>query len=411
MVWFLKADVLQAMRTARTLGYQPTLEERARFAAAMHEAYASAAADQPRNVTIAGDTAQINVEGVLTEKPDCFALLFGGGNTTYESIRKGLALADQDPTVKRIVLNIASPGGHVNGLFETFAALDAVKKPVSVRSNFAASAAYGLAAVAGPIEATTPAAEFGSIGVAASFWLDDEIVDIASTEAPKKRPDVATDEGKAMVREELDALHDLFAGAIARGRAATTGEDVDTKTVNSDFGRGGMMVANSARKAGMIDKISTQPKRTRGAHSAEHEGQPVAVVSDPIDAPAKVGGADATKEKHMKTTEELKAQHPDLFAAVLEEGIKQGTAKERGRVNAHLKLGASSGAMDIATKAIADGTSVQDDEVHASYLSAQMNKRDKDTRADESAATGKAADNAKQETKGGLVDVFAGDLK
>ena len=85
------------MRAARTLGYQPTLEERAKFADQMREAYAGKSAETPRNLKIAGNTAEIAIDGVLTEKPDCFALLFGSGNTTYESIRRSLALAPWPP--------------------------------------------------------------------------------------------------------------------------------------------------------------------------------------------------------------------------------------------------------------------------------------------------------------------------
>jgi ClpP class serine protease len=405
-MWLLKPEVLQAMRAARELGYQPTLEERARFADQMRAAYAAARDEQPRNMQVAGDTAQISIDGVLTEKPDCIALIFGGGNTTYADIRKALALAENDPAVKRIVLDIASPGGHVNGLFETFAALDAVTKPISVRSSFAASAAYGLAAVAGPIEATTPAAEFGSIGVAASYWLDAEVVDIASTEAPKKRPDVATDEGKAMVREELDALHDLFASAIARGRAATTGEDINAATVNAEFGRGGMLVASSAKKRGMIDRIATQPKRTRGAKGAEHENPTVPEPAPTIDASVQVGGAHERDTTMTMTKDELQKNHPELYTAVLAEG----TDKERKRVLAHLKLGESSGAMDVAKKAIADGSSTLEEGVHAEYMSAQFNRRDKETRQKESDDAGATVNNARKETKGDLVDVFAADL-
>jgi ClpP class serine protease len=91
---------------------------------------------------------------------------------------------------------------------------------------------------------------FGSIGIAASFLVDESIVEIASTEAPKKRPDVSTAEGKAIVREELDAIHEVFVEAIARGRSTTT------TNVNRNFGRGAIVLARDAKRAGMIDSIA-----------------------------------------------------------------------------------------------------------------------------------------------------------
>lgn len=456
-MWLIKPDVLQAMRNARALGYQPTLEERARFAAQMREAYASKSGEQPENMVFAGSIAQINIEGVLTEKPDCFALLFGGGNTTYESIRKGLALADADPSIKSIVLNIASPGGHVNGLFETFAALDAVTKPISVRSNFAASAAYGLAAVAGPIEATTPAAEFGSIGVAASYFVEEEVIDIASTEAPKKRPDLTTEEGKAVVREELDALHELFAGYIARGRAATTGEDVTIATVNAEFGQGGMFTAGTAKKRGMVDKVAAQPKRTRMGKGADFDGDrsaalapvtiggleiveastkdgrrlvttdgmtwtekleaagkppsqeanaepaaPAAVPVETKDASAARGGA-ADRSKQMNE-KELQEQHPELYDAVL----NKGATTERKRCVDHIKLGKACKDFAIAHKAIAEGSSVSD--MQADYLAANMNSKAIEDRQVESDEAGKAADGAKKDAAKKGVEEETADL-
>jgi ClpP class serine protease len=410
MAWLLKPEVARAMQEGRALGYQPTLEERARFAAAMREAYAGRDAEAPRNMQVSGNVAMIAIEGVLTEKPDCFAMLFGGGNTTYESIRRGIALAESNPDVQRTELHIASPGGHVNGLFETLAVLEAAKKPISVVSSLAASAAYGIASVAGPIEAVTPASEFGSIGVAVSLFLDDQVVDIASTNAPNKRPDVATDEGKKVVREELDALHDVFVDAIARGRAHSTGRKITPDTVNTEFGRGGMFVASQAKKRGMIDKTSAKVVRTRSGARAEAEDNEAPAVPEKN-----------AQEIVPMNAEQLKAQHPELYNSLLTEGEKQGEAKERKRVLAHLKLGKSSGAMAIAEKAIASGVSSMDEEIFAEYQSASMDRRDVAARQEDAGTASEALDGAKKKPNGGsdgapaagatdLVDLFASDL-
>jgi ClpP class serine protease len=391
MAWFLKPEVMEAMQAGRALRYQPTLEERARFADQMREAHAARDGESPRNLTIAGDTAEIAVDGVLTEKPDCIALLFGGGNTTYTSIRRSLAAADADPAVKSILLNISSPGGEVTGLFETLAAIEAVKKPMSVRASLAASAAYGIAAVAGPIEAVTPASEFGSIGVAARMYLDDTAVDIASTEAPRKRPDARTEEGQEMVREELDAFHELFVDSIARGRSAAKAREFTVGTVNAEFGRGGVLLAEAAKKRGMIDGIAQQPRRRPTGKRAENEDNEV---------------PDVAPEKHVETVpmnkDQLKAQHPELYAAVFEEGKvggkaegkAEGEASERKRVLAHLKLGEKTGAHQVARKAIESGASTMDEDVHADYMSAALDRRDVNARQEDAKIAGFALDGA-----------------
>ncbi len=377
-MWLIREDVLEAMAAGRARAdYQPTDAERDAFAAAMREAYASKTADVPRNLQVAGGVANVAVEGVLTEAPDCFATMFGGGNTTYASIRKALAVADADPAVKAIEMYVASPGGTVEGLFETLAAIEATKKPITVRASLAASAAYAIAAVAGPIEAVGPASVFGSIGVATRIRINPDVRDIASTEAPNKRPNVATEEGVAAVQGELDALHELFADAIARGRAHNTGEDFSVARVNKEFGRGGTLLTSAAKSRGMIDSMPKPIKRAaRGTN-----------------ATAGLGGAEQPERKRM-TKEELKAQHPETYAAVYEDGRVSGEANERKRAKAHLKMGKAAGAFDVAHAAIESGASVQDDEVFASYQEASLKRRDQSARQEDDAVVAAAANGA-----------------
>lgn len=90
------------------------------------------------------------------------------------------------------------------------------------------------------------------------------------------------------------------------------------------------------------------------------------------------------------TKEELKAQHPELYAAVLEEGRVSGEAtgqaKERKRCVAHVKMGKSTGAVEFAHKAIESGVSTLDEDVHAEYLSAGINRNHQATRQSEGEA-------------------------
>lgn len=88
------------------------------------------------------------------------------------------------------------------------------------------------------------------------------------------------------------------------------------------------------------------------------------------------------------TKEELQAQHPATYAAIFDAGKTEGEAKERKRVNAHLKMGASHKAMDVATKAIASGASLADEECLADYLSAGKNADAQQARQADSDAAG-----------------------
>lgn len=406
-MWLLEPSVERDLRVKFKAVGQPSAHQLEQFNAALKEAEVQAATDgRPRNLRVAGDVAEISIKGVLTEKVDFILWLFGIDNTSYEQINAALAVAASDPTVKRVVLNVDSPGGQVKGLFETFAALDAFQKPKSVRASLAASAAYGIAALGGNIEATNPAATFGSVGVVASYFLDEELIEITSTEAPNKRPDPSTDEGKAVIREYLDAVHQLFAEAIARGRG-TTVEDV-----NANFGRGGIVLAADAKKRGMIDKV---PPALRAVKTgARAEAQAELEPENPIAAPV---AAQQQGKKHMDL-QTLKAQHPDTYAAAfaegkdkgLEEGREAGTTAERKRVSAHLKMGETTGATEVAFKAIREGSAFADEEIQAEYMSASMNRRDQNVRQTESDEAGAVVDGAGSATAQNGGAAGGGDL-
>jgi ClpP class serine protease len=395
----LRSDVAEKLGRLHKSGVAPTAKQREEFAAARAARPKLAAtlpgarpmaSGDPENYAVVGSVAQICIEGVLSEEPDFWAWLFGMDGSTYSDIRDGLALAAADPLVKSVVFDVSSPGGYCDGLFETLAAIEAFNKPIAVQSSQACSAAYALSAMGGPITAIGPASEFGSIGVAIAFAFDadTEIVNLTSTEAPNKRPDPRTPEGKAVIVAELDAVHELFVDAIARGRSSATGKTYTVDQVNADFGRGGTMLADAAKSAGLIDKMPRAVKRA-GSNAADESPAPVASDAAPEQpSPPRSTGQQKPKVKPM-TEEELLAQFPHLHAAVTAKGASQGQAAERKRVLAHVKMGKSSGAPEIAEKAIASGASLFDEEVFADYQSAMMGKRETSARQEESDEVGK----------------------
>ena len=81
----------------------------------------------------------------------------------------------------------------------------------------------------------------------------------------------------------------------------------------------------------------------------------------------------------------LMAQHPEVYAAAVQAGVKQ----ERERACAHLKLGEASGAMGIAVTAIKDGSDLNIT-LQAEYMAAGLNKRDMGNRQGDDAAASAA---------------------
>ena len=369
-MWLLEASVRQAIQQAQKAGFMPSAEQQAQFDARFGTSNVSA--NDNRLLTVAGNNAEISVKGVITKSPSFMAMLFGGGNTTYPEIISAIAAAEQDDTVSNITFAIDSPGGHFDGLFDTLAAIQAAKKPTkAIISNVGASAAFAIASQADEVTASNIAARIGSVGVVATFMVDDNEISIASTEAPKKRPDISTAEGIAMVREELDAMHEIFVDAIAEGRGTTADK------VNADFGQGGTVLANEALKRGMIDAVAApslkavKNTKTTTAHSGN---QP---------------------EANNMDLKQLQAQHPETFAAA----VQQGTTEERDRVSAHLMMGESSGDMKTASASIKDGSGMTAT-LQATYMTAGMNRSDVAGRQEDDLSAN-AGDNANAQDESG----------
>lgn len=323
--------------------------------------------------------ARISVAGLLTETPDLLSWWYGLPNTLYSDIADAINFVEREKSVKHVTFDVESGGGTVAGLRTATQAISTMTKSRSVVSSFAASAAFWLSCEVGKIEAKHDLSEFGSIGVAVRMAKWAEVHDIASTNAPNKRPDPSTDEGKAIVRLELDAIHEKFASAVASGRGRATGKSYSIELVNTEFGRGGMILAEDALKRGMIDAIRTGADDSRGRVSVQSGGTP--------------NSGPSAKKKNMDA-KQLKDEHRDVYdavyragreaalkeseeklAAAVKEAAEKAVAQERDRVNAHLnftkKKSANSGnILKIAHEAIRKGTELNQTML-SEYLTAE----------------------------------------
>lgn len=368
--WLITADALQTVRTALSMGIVPTAEQQAEFTASFSDG------DYPgaRIMTKAGGVAYIGVKGVLTKDPSWMMRYFGGGNTAYSELISAINEAERDPEIDSIVFEIDSPGGQTSGLTAAMDAVADTTKPNRAEvSGMAASAAYGLASQADSITALDRGAVFGSIGVKGSFYVDESIVDVTSSNAPEKAPDVTTEEGKSVARKYLDQIEAVFIQDIAEGRGTTI------ENVKSNFGRGGVFLAQDALTHGMIDEL--KDKRERGP-------TPSATTN--------------SKSEAKMNLQELQAKHPETYAAAVKAGVDQ----ERDRVSAHLTLGEASGDIKTALAAVESGAeltaSYQAKYMAAGFKNGQIGARQDDDKAAENALNGvtpgaKVSDTAAQD--------------
>lgn len=323
--------------------------------------------------SVTGASMTISVRGPLFPRAIGWLRAYGYENTGYDEIASALAQASTDPKVADVVLSIDSPGGTVAGLFDVVRSLENFNKPIRTEvAGTAASAAYAIAAMGGEITATTREASFGSIGVAVTAYISPYSVDITNTESPDKRPDLSTEEGREVYRSYLDELYGLFARAIASGRG------VSVETVNSEFGRGRVMVASSALASGLIDQT---------------------LDASEIQQSAATG--DQNKDSAMDL-KELKASHPSVYAEAVEEGVKT----ERDRVAAHLTLGEASGDIKTAFEAIEKGEEMT--ALYSAKYQAAAMKRDaiaaRATEQPETPAPGADVPNAEQSEEQQVAD-------
>lgn len=178
------------------------------------------------------------------------------GATSIAQFTKDFISAYNHPDVKALVLNIDSPGGDVRGIGEAadlmFKVAKRGKKPVkSYAAGYMASAAYYVGSVAHDITGNESSLT-GSIGVVLTARAKgkDEI-EIVSSVSPHKRPDPSTEEGSAVLREQVDDLANIFVKDVARFRG------ISTDKVVSNYGQGKCLVGPRAKKHGLIDKIGT----------------------------------------------------------------------------------------------------------------------------------------------------------
>ena len=219
-----------------------------------------------------GDTAHIRIEGPLSmEGPDIWDLFFGYGGTSYKTIQAAMEKARNDSNVAKVIFEVNSPGGTLDGVDETWQAHRALasEKPTEVHAgSLLASAAYWISTPAGKILATSPVSEIGSIGVLVatydwSKWEESigikEVV-ITSSNAPDKYPDVSTDKGRDTIKTQIDALERIFYRRVSECRG------VSNEYIAAHFGRGGLVVAldpskehEDAIRVKMIDGLLEGP--------------------------------------------------------------------------------------------------------------------------------------------------------
>jgi signal peptide peptidase SppA len=223
---------------------------------------ALAASRRPDGVQMVGRVAVLPVFGTISQRVGMLERASGGVST--EELGASLDSLVSDKAVKSIVMVYDSPGGSVPGVQELAAKIRAArdqKKIVGFIDPCAASAAYWLISQSSEI-VCTPSGQAGCVGVLyghTDYSKADEMDGITTTliaSAPYKAElwQPLTDEAKANLQKNCNAVHAQFVADIAKGRG------ISESKVDKTFGQGRTLNAEDALAAGMIDRIGTMDK-------------------------------------------------------------------------------------------------------------------------------------------------------
>lgn len=260
--------------------------------------------------------AYFELTGPLTPDLGFFAMLFGGSST--KQFNESLNKAKNDPAVTDALVRIGSPGGLVEGMFESAEAVadfNKVKPIDFISDGVVASAAYLIASQGRNIYMTSNSVRAGNIGAIINHKNYSqalkaegvEFIEIASgdfkgTGSPNR---AMTEKEKAFIKEDIMAVATMFFEAVSIGR----GISVDAvREMEGAIYRG-----QKAIEVGLVDGVSTIDDLLTSKASAKTSGAKT-VARSGVDVSAKI----KTNLEEMNMNEDqLKAAHPDLYTGII----------------------------------------------------------------------------------------------
>ncbi len=230
-----------------------------------------------------GKIALIRLEGVI-EGSSADSDLFTK-NYTAENARKNLKKAEEDITVKGILLKINSPGGTVGESQEIYQLIMETRKikPVFVSmGDVAASGGYYIAAASDRIYAC-PGTLTGSIGVIfnspdASELFNKKLGIKAQVIKSGKYKDIGsntrpmTEDEKSLLAGIIQNSYAQFLNAITKGRIERIDSYETTKTILTSenlktYADGRVFTGEQAKNLGFVDELGTTEDTYRAINS------------------------------------------------------------------------------------------------------------------------------------------------
>lgn len=305
-----------------------------------------------KTLTIDGDKATIVVSGFLKPKLDLFDVYFGLDSTSYDQIIRSIEEANNNENVNTIDLVFNTPGGYVVGVAKTADVIRQSQKPITaVTLDLCASAGYWLASQCTKIVAQNEASTLGSIGVFATYYVDDDehIIDFRSENAPYKNLNAGTPEGNEKIQKSINATEEIFLNYIVAGRR------IDVQEIKDNFGRGDTMLSTQALNAKMIDEIDSTLGATPSTPNKNINNKKEDSVMDEKEMQKAIAaGIKAGLEGVSATVNKLEAK-VDSMQKANEEAIEKVEKENARKANFDLLAGKYPEQKEMINKAFSEG--------------------------------------------------------
>jgi ClpP class serine protease len=264
-------------------------------------------------IEIDGSVAILTIEGPLRPGRDWYF------STGYGDIQDAIIELIDDSRIRTVIQAIDSPGGTVKQAFETHEMFEELAKEKRLISLVTGSATSAAALMTFPAEQrflASKTAQTGSIGVVAEHvnniaWYREMWGEIRTSVAKGELKDAGTDvraydeKAKKVFEESVAKLYDIFANEAARGLSLTR-EQVDAQQSQVFIGTDGITEGFADGFATLSDLI-TQAK-----------------TESFFSTPGRPAFSNIQTEDKRMDINQLKAEHPDVYQAALDDGKKLG---------------------------------------------------------------------------------------
>jgi signal peptide peptidase SppA len=296
---------------------------------------------------VQGSTAIIPLKGIMTPGVSFFSFFFNGAST--KNVQKNIQAALDNGEIDKIIIDVNSGGGSVEGAFELadFIAEAATQKEVIAFSDGTiASAAYLAVSGVSKIFITGKSNQIGSIGVISrvvEYSKMDEMAGLNVEEfvtgkfkntGSSDKP--ITDDDREEIQSRVNAVYAPMVADIAKRRGLEPEKIVEMQAR--------VFIGAEAIDNGLVDGVATIDELINNLSG----------VTETFNQKAIMDKAEL-KAKHPKLLEEIET---DAYSRGVDAGAKDGQSlgaeAERKRIEG-IREACFSGQEDLAAEMIADG--------------------------------------------------------